>query len=163
MLANRYTNQQNDLSQREQHMRDGTLFDVYQYCISTYASGAQKMMALRSFNGMLSIHVCFYCNAWIVIPTQYARVGHFRVEVNTNKGSLEESTMLEVYSKALQELSSWVFPLTSTNSLPIITSCFHYHTLLSTTNHFNTGFLQQTTQRLHLNIVITVLHLLEHL
>lgn len=54
MLANRYTNQQNDLSQREQHMRDGTLFDAYQYRLSTYASGAQKM-ALRSFNGMLSI------------------------------------------------------------------------------------------------------------
>ena len=67
MLANRYTNQQNDLSQREQHMRDGTLFDVYQYRLSTYASGAQKMMALRSFNGMLSIHVfllqCVDCDS----------------------------------------------------------------------------------------------------
>lgn len=107
MIANRYTNQQNDLSQREQHLKNGTLFDAYQYRLDIATSGARKMIALRNFNGMLSIHVCFYCNAWIVIPTQYARVGHFRVKVNTNKGSLEESTTLEVYSKALQkELSS---------------------------------------------------------
>ena len=107
MIANRYTNQQNDLSQREQHLKNGTLFDAYQYRLSAYASGAQKMIALRSFNGMLSIHICFYCQSWRTIPPQYARVGHFRVKVNTNKGSLEESTTLEVYSKALQkELSS---------------------------------------------------------
>ena len=100
MIANRYTNQQNDLSQREQHLKNGTLFDAYQYRLSAYASGAQKMIALRSFNGMLSIHVCFYCNAWIVIPTQYARVGHFRVRVKN--GTLTRSTGLEVYSSRLR-------------------------------------------------------------
>ena len=44
MIANRYTNQQNDLSQREQHLKNGTLFDAYQYRLSAYASGAQKMI-----------------------------------------------------------------------------------------------------------------------
>ena len=100
MIANRYTNEQNDLSQREQHLKNGTLFDAYQYRLSAYASGAQKMIALRSFNGMLSIHICFYCQSWRTIPPQYARVGHFRVRVKN--GTLTRSTGLEVYSSRLR-------------------------------------------------------------
>ena len=100
MIANRYTNQQNDLSQREQHLKNGTLFDAYQYRLDIATSGAQKMIALRSFNGMLSIHICFYCQSWRTIPPQYARVGHFRVRVKN--GTLTRSTGLEVYSSRLR-------------------------------------------------------------
>ena len=65
------------------------------------------MIALKNFNGMLSIHMCFYCKSWIVIPPQYARVGHFRVEVKN--GTFTRSTSLEVYSSRLRsELKSSV-------------------------------------------------------
>ena len=70
--------------------------------ISTaYASGAFKMIAFNDFNGMLSLHVCFFCTAWKNIPLEYARVAHFKVRVYN--GTYEHSTTLSSYSPLLRE------------------------------------------------------------
>ena len=101
MGANRYTNKENDLSQREKMLEEGKLFDAYQYRLNTYASGAFKMIAFNDFNGMLSLHVCFFCTAWKNIPLEYARVAHFKVMVYN--GTYEHSTTLSSYSPLLRQ------------------------------------------------------------
>ena len=101
MGANRYTNKENDLSQREKMLEEGKLFDAYQYRLNTYASGAFKMIAFNDFSGMLSLHVCFFCTAWKNIPLEYARIGHFKVRVYN--GTYEHSTTLSSYSPLLRE------------------------------------------------------------
>ena len=86
---------------RETMLEEGRLFDAYQYRLGTYASGAFKMIAFDDFNGMLSIHVCFFCSAWKNIPLEYARVAHFKVRVKN--GSYEHSSTLSQYSTLLRE------------------------------------------------------------
>ena len=82
-------------------LEEGKLFDAYQYRLSAHASGAFKMIAFNDFNGMLSIHVCFFCTARKNIPLEYARVAHFKVRVYN--GTYEHSTTLSSYSPLLRE------------------------------------------------------------
>ena len=60
MTANRYTNEQNDLAEREQCLDNGTLFDAYQYRLGTYSSGTFKMIVFDNFKGVLAVHSCYY-------------------------------------------------------------------------------------------------------
>ena len=100
MGANRYTNKENNLKDREKMLDEGKLFDAYQYRLSTAASGAFKMIAFDNFNGMLSLHVCFFCK-WMNIPLEYARVAHFRVRIFN--GEYEYSTTLSQFSPSIRK------------------------------------------------------------
>ena len=101
MTANRYTNVQNDLSEWEQCLDNGTLFDAYQYHLGTYSSGALKMIVFSNFKGMLGVHCCYFCNAWKMVPPYFARIGHFRRRVDD--GRLQHNSFFTRYTQRFQQ------------------------------------------------------------
>ena len=103
MVANRYLNEKNDLSHRIDHLRNGTLFDAYQYMIGYEESGAKKMIVNSRFDGYLGTHVCQYCKTWDPMESSLCKIGHFRSFVNV-KSVPVLSGYLCGYSESVREM-----------------------------------------------------------
>lgn len=61
MVSNMHTNARRDMSERKQHLHNGTILDAYRYRLEAAVSGRKKMIVMNEFSGMLAIHWCFYC------------------------------------------------------------------------------------------------------
>lgn len=103
MVANRYLNKENDLRNRRDHLRNGTLFDAYPYQISYEESGAKKMIVRTTFDGFLGTHVCQYCNTWDPMEPSLCKIGHFKVFVDL-KSVPELNGYLSRYTSSVREM-----------------------------------------------------------
>ena len=103
MLANRYLNEENDLSHRIEYLRNGTLFDAYPYLIGYGESGAKKMIVRTTFSGILGTHVCQYCHTRNPVEPSIVKIGHFKVRVNL-KGAAMYSGYLSRYTPSIRKM-----------------------------------------------------------
>ena len=56
MVSNMHTNSRRDMSERKQHLHNGTILDAYRYRLEAAVSGRKKMIVMNEFSGMLAIH-----------------------------------------------------------------------------------------------------------
>lgn len=95
-----YSNEKRNMNERESVLKNGTVFDAYQYRLDLESSGRRKLIIQSRFSGMLGIHWCAYCNSEY-LPLNLSRIAHFRSKrIN---GSYEYSSYLSRYTKPLQQ------------------------------------------------------------
>ena len=78
MTSNFYTNQANKLGDRQVHLRNGTLFDAYQYMVSVENTGRWKMFVRNKFDGFITIHHCSHCTDLYPAPSSILRIAHYK-------------------------------------------------------------------------------------
>ena len=100
MRSNMYTNRNDDLSKREEHLHNGTIMTAYQFRIPIQPVGREKMIVSRNFNSFSATHLCFYCKQ-MYVPLNIARIAHFRKRVS--KGELEYTSTLVNKTDLLQQ------------------------------------------------------------
>ena len=93
------TNKENNLTQRENILEKGALFNEYQYYLDFKPSGRMKMIVLSTLEGFLNIHTCANCSK-IYAPSSIVKLAHFKNIVKN--GSFTYSNYLSMYSESLK-------------------------------------------------------------
>lgn len=102
MRSNMYTNENNDLSKRQEHLRNGTILSAYQLRFPIQKRGGREKMIIRSnFNSFVAMHNCYHC-IQVYVPVDIARIAHFR-SYNKYVGDREYSTTLTNRTGLLQQ------------------------------------------------------------
>ena len=103
MRSNMYTNLNNDLSKREEHLHNGTVMTAYQFRLPIqYPEGREKMIIRRYFNSFVSMHQCDICKQ-VFVPLNIARIAHYRCPLLNIKGVYEFSATLANKTFLLQQ------------------------------------------------------------
>ena len=82
MLSYTYTNKENKKDNIDTLFKEGEILHARQYYTdSTVTERRIKMIVLPSFEGTLSIHMCFSCSFFNHLPSSIASIAHFRKTV----------------------------------------------------------------------------------
>lgn len=79
------------MSNREQSLKQNTLFRDYQYRIPISHRDEMKMLVTNNFEGTLSVHSCQNCETIEFIPEKLLKIGHFRKKVQSVETILDTS------------------------------------------------------------------------
>ena len=95
-----YTNEKNDLSNREEYLQNGTILSAYVYRLQIQYLGREKVIVRNRFNSILGNHMCFHCKQdYVALNT--ARIAHYRSRVPM--GEFEYSDTLSNRTELLQQ------------------------------------------------------------
>lgn len=87
---------------REESLKNGTLFDDFYIRLDNKKTGRRKMVIDTTSEGWYSTHVCYFCNFSRYVPRTLLRIAHFKARCPIENNT-EISHALSIYTKELQK------------------------------------------------------------
>lgn len=87
---------------REESLKNGTLFDDFYIRLDNKKTGRRKMVIDTTSEGWYSTHLCYFCYFSNKVSRTLLRIAHFKVTC-PKENKTEISHTLSIYTKDLQK------------------------------------------------------------